>query len=181
MINLIPPIAKKSIATEYWVRVVTVWLWLLTGSAFIGAVLLLPVYVLIDTQIAAYRDSANAAIQQIATFENVSLELARSTKQAQLIMGSDDQVHFSQLIYEIRSLEGQGVALSQIEISRALVGVSPILITGQADDRRSLSNFRDRLLANQNVEAVDFPISNLAKDSDIPFSMMVTIRNQTSS
>ena len=180
MINLIPPEAKKSIATEYWVRVVTVWLWLLTASAVISAVLLLPVFVLIDTQVSAYRDSVNAAIEKIVTFENVSLELARATTQAQRIMGTDDHVRLSDLVYQLRSLEGTGVALDEVRISRTDGGVSPILITGEAVDRRSLSDFRDRLLANENVSEVDFPIANLAKDRDIPFSMTVTIVNQPS-
>ncbi len=181
MINLIPPDAKKNITTEYWIRVVTVWLWLLSVSAVVCAVLLLPVFVLIDAQISAYKDSADQAIEKIATFENVSQELARSTAQAQLIMGSGQQILLSSLVQQFRDLEGEGVALSEITIARAEAGVSPVTISGIADDRRSLSDFRDRLLAHEQIETVDFPISNLAKDRDITFSMTVTIVNQPSS
>lgn len=177
MINLIPTAAKQNVIFEYWIRVGTVWLWLFITAMVVSILLLLPVYVLITTQISVYRDSANEAIEKMATFENVSLELAQATRQAQLIMSSDQQATLSELIYLFRSLEGQGVELSDVSMTRMATGIAPIAIAGLAVDRRSLSDFRDRLLASDRISTVDLPISNLARDRDIQFSMTVTLTN----
>lgn len=179
MINLIPSSAKRNITIEYWIRVATVWVWLLSIVLVISLLLLLPLHVLINAQITAYRDSANAAIEKIATFENVSLELARATTQAQLIMSSDQKESLSELVYMFRALEGQGVVLTNITMRRADASVASVSITGSAVDRKSLSDFRDRLLEHSRIDTVDFPISNLARDKDIDFSMTVTLTKST--
>lgn len=177
MVNLIPPSAKKSVIIEYWIRVVTVWSVLGSITAVLFAATLIPVYVLVESRISAYEASANLASQKIASFEHVSRELAQSSQQAQLIMTSSGS-SLSELVYALSALEGSGVALSDMFIQRAVTGVEPVKLSGVARDRQALSDFRDRLLAQPDIESVDFPISNLAKDRDIQFSMTVTMTNQ---
>ena len=55
----------------------------------------------------------------------------------------------------------------------------PVNITGTATDRQSLASFRDRMLAHPLISEVNLPISNLATDKDIQFSITVTMTNQT--
>ena len=53
MINLIPPDALKGVKREYYVRVGTVWAFLLTGAFVALILLLIPLYVLINSQLNA--------------------------------------------------------------------------------------------------------------------------------
>lgn len=181
MVNLIPPTAKRDVIIEYWIRVLTVWAGLASITAILVLVTMLPVYVLVDTQISAYMESADIASQKLASFESVSDELTRSTQQAQLLITSTRETQLSEIIYMFDSLEGNGIELSQVRVNRTPVGIAPVLLAGDASDRQSLADFRDRLLAEDRVEIVDFPISNLAKDRDIQFNITVTLANNPSS
>jgi len=181
MVNLIPPGAKKSVIVEYWLRVLTVWSLLATAIAVLFAVTLLPVYVSVDTQIDVYQKSAEEALEKIAILQSVSKDLSRSTKQAQLLIASTKETSLSQVIELFDSLEINGIVLSQMDVKKMPEGgLAPVNLSGNARDRQALADFRDRLLAQDSIETVDFPISNLAKDRDIDFAITVTMNNQLS-
>ncbi len=181
MINLIPQSAKKQIVIEYWLRVATVWLVLLAVTAAIGGALMFPVHVLIKTQTDVYRESANAAIQKIAVFENVSADLVQSSQQAKIVLDTSREVPLSQYLALFGALETDTLVLSGFLINRDKEGVGQVQLTGTALSRQALADFRDQLLDLKEVEKVDFPISNLAKDKDISFDMVVTLKKQSES
>lgn len=176
MINLIPPKAKKSLAIEYWMRVVSVWmiLWAITLVAAIC--ILLPAYVLISSQVEVYATSAAEASQKVASYENVSVALVRASQEARAVMDESEVVRFSEYVSLFRSLEGDTVQISEIDLERAVNGFAPARLSGVAVDRQALASFRDRLQAQDVVESVELPISNLAQDKDIPFSLLVEIK-----
>lgn len=183
MANLIPPSAKKSVAIEYWLRVLTVWSLIATVVAILFSVTFLPLYVLVDSKIDAYQESAAIASQKIASFQAVSKSLRQSTEQAQLVVVSTRENSLFATIEMFHSLEGQnsGIELSQMNVKKiAGGGFAPVLLSGEARDRQALSDFRDQLLEKEEVETVDFPLQNLAKDKDISFSITVTMTNPDS-
>ena len=61
-----------------------------------------------------------------------------------------------------------------MNLSRDGESVREISISGTAASRQALADFRNRLREEDGVESVDLPISNLAKDRDIPFELTVT-------
>lgn len=178
MINLIPTSAKKQVVIEYWLRVITVWFLLVSLTALIGAAVMLPVYVLLKEQISVYQESADKAQEKMAVFENVSSDLVAASQQAKIILDNQKDATLSKYIYMFSSLETEALILSSITVSRDGEVVAPVQLSGVASDRQALADFRDRLLAIEDVKAVDFPISNLAKDKDIPFGMTVTLVNK---
>ncbi|HEY0964599.1 MAG TPA: hypothetical protein VGE31_02275 [Candidatus Paceibacterota bacterium] len=181
MINLIPPKAKRSILLEYWLRVLTVWFSLWSVAILIGVAILIPSYVLIVSQVKVYSDSAAEASQKILDFENVSKDLVRSSQQAgTLLKGLEDPL-LSGYTERFKELEGSGIEISEIVMGRTDTGMSPAQISGEAESRQALADFRDRLRMEENVAGVDLPISNLAKDKDIQFSLTVSFTNATSS
>lgn len=181
MINLIPPHAKRSIMTEYWLRVVTVWCMLLSFAGVVGLLVMLPPYVLVSSQVDVYRQSAESATQEIQNYKNMSDVLNRSTQRARIIVETKNKPVLSEYLALFQSFENEQVRIREIIISReAEFGIAPIRIVGEADTRQALADFRDRLLATDIVEIVDLPISNLAKDSDIVFSLTITPSNEQS-
>lgn len=181
MINLIPQSAKKQIVTEYWLRVLTIWLILLSVVAVIGVALMFPVYVLVKTQTDVYRESANAAIQKIAVFENVSADLVEASQQAKIVLDTNIEVPLSNYLSMFGTLETDTLVLSTFVVNRDKDGVGQVKLSGTAFNRQALADFRDQLLALEEVEKVDFPISNLAKDKDISFNMIVTLKKKNGS
>lgn len=177
MINLIPPKSKKSLLTEYWFRVSSVWLSLWAFALFASAGIMLPVYVLTGEKVEVYATSAEEASLKVAGFEDVSTSLIQASKQARVIMDESELPVFSDYISLFEGLQGADVQLNQIVLGRDEAGLTPASLVGIANNRQSLASFRDRILAEKQVSEVDLPISNLAGDKDIKFSIMVTMLN----
>ena len=177
MINLIPTTAKHSLIKEYWIRTATVWFFLWSAAVLLGIFILIPSYVLTHSQVSAYKDSAESATEKIATFETVSKELTRAGVWAGMIKENFSHPNNSQYIALFCSLERDGITISNISITWGDGGVEPIIVEGTADNRQALAAFRDRLVAQAVVSDVNLPLSNLAKDKDIPFEVTVTIDN----
>lgn len=175
MINLIPSAAKKRIVMEYWVRVSSVWLMLWAFALLCGASLIYPTYTLISSQVEVFETSAAEASKKVQDYQAASTALVRSSQEARAIMNQESVVPFSSYISLVEGLRGANIELSQIRMSRSDGELSPVVLTGLAADRQSLASFRDRLLEQPNIESVDLPISNLARDRDISFTITVVI------
>lgn len=178
MINLIPNIAKKKLVVEYWTRVVSVWLLLWSVALVVSALILFPVQVLIEGQISVQEASATEAYQKVAGYENVSSDLANTSLQASWIIKESRLHSFSSLISLFGSLQGEGVYINEIQLGREQGGMSPVVLLGQSDSRHQLASFRERLLSDLLIESVDLPISNLAQDKDITFTITVVLKKQ---
>ncbi|MEK7638537.1 MAG: hypothetical protein AAB388_00055 [Patescibacteria group bacterium] len=179
MSNLVPTEAKKKIAIEYWMRVATVWTLLLIGTTVTAFFISLPTYVLVNDQVDAYRESAEEASQKIAVFESAAGVLVQASQQGKAVVDEAALEPLSKYILIFDSLQSPGLRITEVNISRASQGFEAMEINGTAANRWVLAEFRDRLLDQSEVETVDFPISNLAKDKDILFSMTVTIKKPT--
>lgn len=175
MINLIPAKAKKAVLTEYWVRVVSVWVIIWSIVTFVCASILLPVYVLIGSQISALEVSASEASQKVSGYENVSATLVDASQHAKFALDEFSRPVFSDYITLFEEIQGSSIQLNNISLLRNAEGIEPILLVGVALDREALASFRDRLLAEEVITSVDLPISNLARDKDIPFTITVTL------
>ncbi|MEY3783720.1 MAG: hypothetical protein RLZZ230_42 [Candidatus Parcubacteria bacterium] len=178
MINLIPTSAKRKLLLEYWSRVISVWFLLWATALIASACILLPAYVLIGGKITAYEASSVAASEKVSGYENISSELATANTQAKKIIDEAKLVKFSNLLTLFSELQGSEVHINKIQLGRAKAGVAPVIMGGMADSRQSLASFRDRLLADSTIESVDLPISNLAQDKNIAFSITVVLRKQ---
>lgn len=180
MINLIPTKAKRSILIEYWVRVVSVWIILGSVALLLGAVLLFPVYVLVSSQVSAKESAVMEASEKVNNFQDVSVALEAASQQAKYALRESALSDMSEYITLFENLQGSAIEINNIEISRMDKDISPIQIFGVARDRKGLADFRDRLLKEPDVTEVDLPISNLASDSNIRFTITVTLRKDSS-
>lgn len=159
----------------YWSRVLTVWFLVWSLTLILGMIVILPSYILINSQSVAYEDSVLTGSETREEFEFVTNELKKTSQQVALIRKEASAVKLSEYFDMANSLEGLGVTLNSISVTRNDTTVSDITLSGKADDRLSLSSFRDRLLAEDKVESVDLPISNLAQDKDINFNLKVVL------
>jgi hypothetical protein len=176
MINLIPPQAKKSLMIEYWVRVASTWLILWSITLIVSTIILLPTYVLIGTQVSVYKTSAEEASLKVASYKDVSRSLVNASQRARILVDESGLADISEFITLIEGLQGSEVELSQINLNRIENGFDPMIVSGTATDRQALASFRDRLLAEEKISSVDLPISNLARDKDIQFTITVNLK-----
>jgi hypothetical protein len=178
MINLIPAEAKKHLLKEYWIRSVTVWFFLWTFALLLGATLLAPSYVLLSLQINAYGDSAQKADEKNANFEAVAKDLKRASEIAAFVSERFERPSMTEYLTLLKNLESADVSVARMSLNRNGDSVEEISVSGVADSRQALADFRNRMLASEQIESVDLPISNLAKDKEIPFELTITLAKQ---
>jgi hypothetical protein len=182
MINLIPPAAKKNIILEYWIRVVSVWLIVWGGTLVLSMLLFLPTYVLLDLKVAAYADSAAMASKKIANYQTIASELLVSSKEAQHVVSTLTIPQATTYITQLRTFETAEVSFNALRFSREkATSTQSLSVSGVATNRQELAGLRERLLADFRISGVELPLSSLAKDRDIQFSMTVSFHNATTS
>ncbi len=179
MINLIPAAAKKSLLREYWMRTVTVWFLTWAAVMVAGVAVMLPSFLLLQLQVNAYEQSAATAEKNNADFESITNDLKQASAQAKVMSEQLALEPSAAYVELIRNFESSSISITQITFERNEKGVAPIKVVGVASDRQTLAAFREELLATEIVESVDLPISNLAKDKQIPFDMLVTVKPTT--
>ena len=177
MINLIPVPAKKTVKIEYWLRVITSWSLLWAFALVLCVGIIVPAYALITIQVAAYEDTARIAEESVQDYEIVSRALTDASRQAVFVLNNDEKEPMHEYIALFKSLEGSEITIAELSVKRSEQGIAPVVISGEAADREQLAAFRDRLLAEEGIVEVDLPISNLAKDRDIQFTLTVTMNN----
>jgi hypothetical protein len=174
MINLIPTLAKKEVSREYWLRVVSVWMILLSFFLLITTALNLPTLILVNSLEAANQSRLNEILNsQNANkdAENLINDTNALIKQVNI---TNERAKFSELMYILDDIAGNEVVLTQFTFEENAGLVQPLTMIGWADSRVSLAKFREVLEQHESFEKVELPISNLAKDRDITFSMTVS-------
>ncbi len=178
MINLIPPQARKQVRIEYWVRVVSVWMLLLAVASFICALLLIPSLVLIQSQLKAFEGAYKTASDQNDAYKALEKEVRDANTIARQLVSIDVTPLFTQFITDIENTAAKKVVLRSIDGKRNEEGfVEEIKVSGVAPTRTSLVAFKEELTKLDAFESVHLPLSNLAKDKDASFNIVITISN----
>jgi len=176
MINLLPEKAKKDIIFEYWVRVVSVWFFILSVVCAVVSLLLLPSYVLVDSQAKVLAVDVDAARAKVAEYDLSALALAKANTQAQMLFELKQVKNFTTVLSELDSLQNSNITISDYEFKRNGLKLNSVQLFGEAKTRQSLADFRDALLGLPDVAGVNLPIGNLARDRDILFSISITFK-----
>lgn len=176
MINLIPPIVRKAVIKEYWTRVISVFLFIVSVVSFCIFVFALPVYVLVSDQVDVYAQSAAEASERVAEYDLSAGALIRANQMAQKIFELREVDRFTDAVTLLESLQSSDITITTFQFNRVKGEVGPVMILGNATTRQALADFRDRLLSQPKISDVVLPISNLAKDRDIEFSISVVFK-----
>ncbi len=176
MINLIPPIAKKRVIREYRFRVVSVWLILLSLVLLISSALVTPTLLLVNSLVEANELDLSEVREDQSANEEISKIIKTNNEIVKQVNNSQERVKFSELIYLLDDLAAEEVNLTQFTFQEVDGKIDVISLIGFADTRGSLSDFREVLDKHESFSDIKLPISNLAKDRDITFSMQVTYK-----
>lgn len=176
MINLIPQSFKRSVAIEYWTRVLSVGLFIFSAILIASSLLLLPVYVRINSQINTFETAAKEAAERVSEYNLSSETLVKTGTKARLLLELRDEAKFSAIISLLQGMENSQVYIESIDLTRIDTNIAPIQLSGKAMTRQSLADFRTALLSRPEIDTVLLPISNLARDRDISFSVTITMK-----
>jgi len=181
MINLIPPVARKKVLREYWIRVVSVWFILVSIGFILITLLKLPVYVLVHSQLAAFSASYEAAASEDEQFTQLAEEIKTANETASILQISPSHHIFSEVIDKLDALANESVAVSEISIRITKDDTTVVTVAGEAATRIALARYKDSIEADEMFLTAELPLSNLAKDVEIPFTISVTLTNPSES
>lgn len=177
MFNLLPKPEKDAVRREYRVRLATVILWFLSAALVIGSLLLLPSWFLSAQKEAAAESRFDALERSVGRRESADLEgdlLALAT-QVQSLSREAPPGLFYELIGAVVSRRPKGVSLESIAVTDRGEGKHTVTVAGVAADRDALVSFSRALGEIPLLERAKLPLSNLAKESGIPFSLSAAV------
>lgn len=170
--NLLPKEQKKELTKEYYVRLVTVVSVLLAGAVGIGYIALLPVYMHtigeLDISEAAYElHQKNVQDARVLTEE-----VAESTAMLSFLEEKYEQVKMTTLLDEVFAARFEGVSVTGFSYRRK---DSVFVLQGIAETRDLVVPYARTLESNERFVKVPVPFSNLAKNTDLEFTLSIEL------
>lgn len=176
MINLLPQKAKKKIIREYYMRVISISLIIVGVSTFVVSLLFLPVYILISSQVEAFSKSIADVSEKVKEYDTSSQALIKATKEAQLIYEMESSQKITELLKILNNLQNNNLVVSEYDFRRVGKNIETIKLSGEAKTRQTLVDFSEDLKKLEFVEMVNLPVSNLAKDQNLEFSLILKLK-----
>ncbi len=179
MINLIPPEGHTAVKQEYLLRVGAVFGFLFTGVMVLLAVSFIPTYVLVKGQI----DSSVAEAHKETEGENLLKDAAediRKTKEVltQLKSISSTSTLPSMVIAEVLRTAPGTISFKNFTVDAPGGKMGTFNVQGVALTRESLADLRKALEASPLFSKAEVPISDLARDADLPFVITITLEQK---
>ncbi|MDQ2932784.1 MAG: hypothetical protein M3Q80_00170 [bacterium] len=173
--SFLPTIEQKKLKREYHIHLLVVMLFFLSAVGLIGSASLFPSYVQINIEAKEQQGAMN-----ILKSDNDQSGIADLEKELGLhairmaALGDPKQLSVASVIESVVGIRGT-VKIEAISIDQTFSTTSMIIkITGKAPTRDSLSGYKSRLEKMVAGTKVELPLSDFAKNKDIPFTMRVT-------
>jgi len=178
MVNLLPKKEINILYRAYYVRLFTAWLLLVSCAILVGGALLVPSYV-VSERAADSGERYLAALEEtvgIRERAGVTDDVRALAERLRILGDYSSEVSygpfFEDAFFELTSdIRVGGIAFTKG--SDAL----QVSISGNAKTRTALLSFADRLRQSGHFEGVSVPVSQLAVDENIPFSITATYKN----
>jgi Tfp pilus assembly protein PilN len=179
MINLIPHKGQVALKHEYTLRVASVYGFMLGGVFLASTALLVPTYVLTSTQLSVAQDESSNIEETRAAFDSAFGEIkVANTVMAQL-RKEQDAIAISTVIEEIVKSAPHEVTFTTFQTTREGVRLKEIRVQGIAKNRIALSTFKNAIEASPLFLQALVPIADLARDTDLPFVITITLEGNT--
>ena len=186
MRNLLPEEKKKVVNREYILRLITVSLWLLFLVVIVGIALVLPSFLMVQSQASALHSRKSLMEQTVVVRQSdVSMEgLRRTDSHIEHLKQAKKGTLLTELISSIVDRAPEGVKLTNFSYS--LSGsrseeedsdkeedkerVSEMRISGVAEKREELISFSESLKELEYIQETKLPVSQLAEGQNVSFS-----------
>jgi hypothetical protein len=175
MRNLLSQQDKKKVIREHKFRIIIVSLLFTFFTMLTALVLLIPSYIISNYREGIMRTQSDIMQKSIESREkNISNIILNDVKiKLKLLEVEDGNMFLADILEEIIDQKTSGVRIEEFFYRELADGNNEILVNGIAVSRESLLQFRKNL-ENRNIfTKVILPVSNLASDTDIKFSINI--------
>jgi hypothetical protein len=176
--NLLPPERLRALALNYYIRLGVVSLASVTVLTMAAAVLLIPSYVFLDNSLRVKQERlANMEAARSVTNESALTDRITQLSNEVGTLSALAHAHSSvQIARSILSISRTGIRISGFSYAPA-VGKTPgtIALRGISQTRDNLRTYQSALQSAPGVASANLPVSAYAKDSNIDFTVTVTL------
>ena len=156
-------------------RVIATTLFALGAAGCVWVLLFVPTYVLVSTQHAALDAQFTSAQTQQDAHKSAEESIKSTNALSAQLSVTNTEHTFSSLIQRIDDLAGPAIELTHYRLHKDATVGTTVSVQGNATTRTTLATFSNALESDEWFGSVELPISNLAKDRDISFSMTITV------
>jgi len=176
MRNLLLGEDKKAIRREYLLRLAIIALSFVFVTVLFAGILLLPSYFISDSKERTAKERHEIIEQSIAAREGeASLSLLSDANQKlALLTPQSKAISLERIIDTVVSSLPRGVTVTKFFYTYDSGKGGELSIAGKAETREDLLAFQSTLRGEPLFETVTLPISNLAADKDIAYSMAIS-------
>lgn len=176
MINLLSAQHKKRFKRIYLVRLLSVSLFMAAVLIVIHGVLLVPTYVFLQTRVLNQSVEKDLLARTLEASGSIEVEnrLAELNEKITLLETLSEVPSFVSAIEEVLEVSRVGIKLTQISYEPKNAEVQ-IALRGVAVDRDALRGFAKRLEERPEIQNVNFPIGDLSKEKDLPFTISIAL------
>ena len=178
MINLIPKEEKKKMATDFYFRLLILFMFMLSFAVAVATISLLPAYFfslvkdstsLTKLQIQKNNIAPEMGEQSMATINdmNAKLNLVENAEKNKFPIST-------KVINEILLNKTSNIKIVQIQYQYDPIAGKTISILGTAPSRQALLTFQEALQNDPAFKNVNLPISNFVKESNLEFNLSLT-------
>ena len=175
MINLIPPEGHKIVRREYLLRVFATALFLFGFVCIILTVALLPKYLRIGTMIHAFALETQKVGNKDAAFLEAEKEVLVTRDILLQLKMSKESVTASEAIEEIQKHAPPEVVFKNFSTELLDGVIERVKMQGVAPTREDLLHLKVAIEESEMFETAEVPISDLALDINVPFSITITL------
>jgi len=176
MANLLPKKERRIFESEYIFRLLIVVLLFLIATFLLGVALLLPSYFISNSKEESIKRQSELLQKTIAQREgDATVSSLLSTKQKiDALIETQNKIPKTEVIQSIIQNINENITVDAFYYTKKGESLGEIRITGRAISRAELLSFSDRLKKENLFKAVDLPVSSLAQEANIVFSIIIS-------
>lgn len=175
-LNLIPPLRKKEIKKGYLLRMIVRWQveFFLILLIFLALLWHINYILKIDSTASLYQIETSRQSFSYKDMQGYKEKIKNANEQvSELEKIQKGQIYWSELLDKINQIIVPGIELDSLGNKNYQV-----FLTGVANNRDNLVNFKDKLTKEGCFEAVDFPLANLMNKENLVFQMQFAIKEE---
>lgn len=171
MFTLLPPQQKKSLYKQYRLRLASVLLIFLFTFFVVCICLLFPSKIFLSFEKIGLQSTQDTLKTRIEAESKKGLVETLNSIQATVNAINPENTSILKTIKTIIGVKPNDISVSSFIYTKGKNADSSLTIQGKSATRSSLIEFSKKLKSDPSFTGVELPISNLAKQLDVPFTL----------
>ncbi len=171
MFTLLSPIQKKQLMRQYRLRLFSVVVLFASLIFIISAVLLLPSYLTLKLEKSRLITTNDLLTEEIRKQGDKGLAQTLREIRAMSTLAAIDNTEIFKALGSVLEARTPDIKFQSVKYKRGDAEQSTLTLTGTAAKRTDLTELRDKLKKDPLFASVELPISNLAKETNVEFTI----------